>query len=124
MKFKIPVEIFGCDFGIPFTGGSMKKLILFVLFFCSLIFLNCREDIVVYEAKAGTGDVYITSYPDGADIYLNGDRLGKTTPDSLIDLQAGVYSVRLKLLGYEEETVYVNLQSGQKRFINVTLGSD
>ncbi|MBI1939399.1 MAG: PEGA domain-containing protein [Ignavibacteriales bacterium] len=99
----------------------MKKLILVVSFFC---FLSCREDIVEYESKAGTGDVYVTSNPDGADIYLNGDRLGKTTPDSLIDLQAGIYSVRLKLLGYGEETIYVNLQSGQKRFINVTLGSD
>lgn len=101
----------------------MKKFILLVLFFGSLIFLSCREDIVEFETKAGTGDVYITSNPDGAEIYLNGNRLSKTTPDSLIDLQAGVYSVRLKLLGYGEETIYVNLQSGQKRFINITFSS-
>jgi hypothetical protein len=82
-------------------------------------FLSCRENIIEYKDDITTGTIYLSSLPGGADIYFENNKTGKTTPDSLTSVLPGSYTIRLRLSGYAEESVLVNIGSGQKRFINV-----
>ena len=43
-------------------------------------------------------------------------------PISLTSVLPGSYTIKLRLTGYHEESVNVNLQSGQRRFVNVSFG--
>lgn len=93
------------------------KPLVFVL---SLICLTgCREDIVEFSENLNTGKLYINSVPRGAEIFLDNNRVGKTTPDSLLFMQPGHYSVKLRLTGYAEINQNVTIVAGQKRFLNV-----
>lgn len=98
----------------------MKKLLLLFVLFAG--FISCREDIVEFNDEAKTGDIYLSSLPSGADIYFENSKTGKTTPDSLISVLPGKYTIKMRLAGYPEESVNVQVQSGQKRFVNVTFG--
>ncbi len=94
----------------------VKSLILVL----SLIYLTgCREDIVDSSENLNTGKLYINSVPRGAEIFLDNNRVGKITPDSLLFMMPGNYSVKLRLTGYAEINQNVTIVAGQKRFVNV-----
>ena len=95
----------------------MKKITLLLMIVVAV--LSCRENVVQFEDEISTGKIIVSSIPDGADIYFENNKTGKTTPDSLISVLPGTYTIKLKLTGYGEESVIVNLHSGQKRFITV-----
>ncbi len=95
------------------------KLKFYVIFCCVVLLSACRESIVEFPQTTQAGDVYIDSSPAGADIYWENSKTGKVTPDSLIDVQPGSYTVKLKLLGYEDQIVPVLVTPGQKKYINV-----
>jgi hypothetical protein len=95
-----------------------------ILLFCILLFaVSCREDVVDFQVSASNSDIYITSNPSGADIYLNAEKTGKQTPDSLTNLSPGLYPVKLKLVGYTEVRFNVYLSKGEKRYINYSFPS-
>ncbi len=96
----------------------MRAIKYFSLIFCLLIISNCREGIVEFDNTVKTGDLFITSNPNGADIFFNFTKTGKTTPDSLVRIQPGNYSVTVRLLGYGEETVNVDVVAGQTKHVN------
>ena len=96
----------------------MRKLFLAAILL--LLVLSCRDGIVNYPEESKTGTLLINSSPRGAEIYFESNYTGKVTPDSLIYLQPGSYSVRLHLVGYPDKSFYVNVVSGQKRYINTT----
>jgi hypothetical protein len=89
-------------------------MLLFVI-----LVLGCREEIIDFTEHPETGKLYINSTPKGAEIFLNDNRLWKNTPDSLLDIKAGVYSVKLRLIGYPEARVLINVQAGKKNFVDV-----
>lgn len=94
----------------------MKKYLFFLTLF--FVFTSCREDIVEFQVTADESKIYISSNPAGADIYINSDKTGKQTPDSLTNLSPGLYPVKLKLVGYPEVRFNVYLSKGEKRYIN------
>lgn len=100
----------------------MKSLYVIILFALLLLGFGCRENIVEFTDETKTGKLYIISYPSGAEIFFENNKTGKVTPDSLISLNPGNYTVKLRLTGYADETVAVNVSAGQKRFINVSFG--
>ncbi len=95
----------------------MKKF--FLLLMMLVAFLSCRENIVEFEDEITTGTIYLSSLPGGADIYFENNKTGKTTPDSLTSVLPGSYTIKLRLSGYADESVIVNIHSGEKRFITV-----
>ncbi|PKL83757.1 MAG: hypothetical protein CVV24_03310 [Ignavibacteriae bacterium HGW-Ignavibacteriae-3] len=97
----------------------MKRILLVILLIITL--LSCRENIIEFQEEVKTGRIYLSSFPSGAEIYFENSRTGKVTPDSLTSLLPGSYSIKLRLPGYAEESVNVNVQSGVRRFINVSL---
>lgn len=94
----------------------MKNLFSLLLLVLSI---SCREEILDFAEHPETGKLYINSTPKGAEIFLDENRLWKNTPDSLIDVKAGLYNVKLRLTGYPEERVSVNVLPGKKNFVNV-----
>lgn len=95
-----------------------SKTLLFIVF---LLLVSCRENIVDFQTRAETGSVFLASVPRGADIYMDQSWTGKSTPDSLVGLQPGYYALKLKLLGYKDTTIFVNISRGKKATYSVTL---
>lgn len=108
---------------VKILGGEMK-LFLVLIVFSILLIVGCREDIIQFTETEKTGTLFVTSDPEGAEIFLNNLRIYKTTPDSLINLEPGNYNLRLRLNGYPEENVSVNVISGQTNFVSVSFRSD
>jgi hypothetical protein len=97
----------------------MKIQFFGILILFLLLTVSCREDIVEFSELKFTGNLYIDSSPRGAEIFLNNDRIGKSTPDSLVNIQPGTYSLKLRLIGYEDSTVIVNILPHEKSYINI-----
>lgn len=70
--------------------------------------------------EESTGNIEITSEPNGADVYFDGEYMGRT-PTSLQQIDAGSHSLRLTTSdgGYWEETVELN--GGQNLNINAKM---
>ena len=103
------------------SGGIKFYIISFLL----LLQTSCREGIVEFQQPSQTqtavqtANIYISSFPSGADIYWEDNSTNKVTPDSLIGIQPGSYTVKLKLLGYADQSVPVVVTPGQKKYISV-----
>ncbi len=67
-----------------------------------------------------TGVIVVTTNPDGAAIYLNGDFQG-FAPMTLQDLAPRQYTVMAKLDGYSPVSQYVSVYSGQTSYFNTVL---
>ncbi len=104
------------------ASGGIK---LYIISFLLLLLTSCREGIVEFQQSSQTqtavqtANIYISSFPSGADIYWENNSTNKVTPDSLIGIQPGSYTVKLKLLGYADQSVPVVVTPGQKKYINV-----
>ena len=103
----------------------MKKLIfLFIISFAVLLITSCNttDDPVTPKAK---GNLFLTSNPAGAEIWLGGTNTSQTTPDTIKNLDEGVYTVTLKLIDYIDTTFSVSVSSGQTSVVtNITLVSN
>ncbi|MCH8032752.1 MAG: PEGA domain-containing protein [Bacteroidetes bacterium] len=103
----------------------MKKLILlFIIPLAGMIIISCdtSEDPVTPKPK---GNIFVTSNPAGAQIWLDGDNTFQTTPDTIKNLDEGVYNVTLKLTDYNDTTFSVSVTSGQTSDLtNVVLVSN
>ncbi|MBK7106811.1 MAG: PEGA domain-containing protein [Ignavibacteriae bacterium] len=69
---------------------------------------NVTEDIYLFESNP-KGKIILNSNPSGAQIFVNGKNTGNTTPDTLINLQRGTYSVSLKLDLYDDFNLIIPL---------------
>jgi len=91
----------------------MKKLI-FLLFVAitTLVIVSCdsSDDPVT---PTPTGNLYVTSTPSGAQIWVGGTNTGKVTPDTVKSLDEGVYSVTLKLTDYNDTTFSISVTENQ-----------
>lgn len=54
------------------------------------------EGFVPYGYEDGIGGVYVTSHPDGADIYLDGRNTGLTTPEVIMGLKEGRHTIKVR----------------------------
>jgi hypothetical protein len=100
----------------------MKRI--FTLLPLVLLLFSCRENIVENVQPGGNSNLYISTDPIGADIYLDGTRTYKMTPDSLARLTPGLHNIRLKLLGYGEANFDIYLSKGEKRYISHSFNND
>mgnify|MGYP000986082125 CR=1 FL=1 len=70
------------------------------------------------QRRAGT--VSFTSSPSGADVYVNGNYVG-TTPTGQVRFEAGSYTARFDLAGYQSTSVSFDARSGENRSVNAQL---
>ncbi len=91
----------------------MKKLILLLIIpFAALVISSCDStDDTVTPTEPGS--IFVTSNPAGAQIWLDGVNTSQVTPDTIKNLDEGVYNVTLKLTDYNDATFSVNVTAGQ-----------
>ncbi len=103
----------------------MKKLILLLIIpFAGMLITSCdtTDDPVTPAAK---GNLFLTSNPAGAEIWLGGTNTSQTTPDTIKNLDEGVYTVTLKLTDYNDTTFSISVTSGQTSVVtNIALVSN
>jgi hypothetical protein len=100
----------------------MKKLFFLLLIpFSVLLITSCSsEDEPITPAEPGS--LYITSNPAGAQIWIDGDSTGFTTPDTVTNLDEGLYSVTLRLQDYKDTTISISVVAGEMSILGpVTL---
>jgi hypothetical protein len=80
----------------------MKNSITFLFLLVSIFIYNCSEDPTDSPSDQNpAGKLILKSNPSGARIFLMGTDTGKNTPDSILNLQAGIYDVFLYLQYYD-----------------------
>ena len=103
----------------------MKKLILFLLIpFTALMITSCdtSNDPIT---PAPEGNVFVSSNPAGAQIWIDGTNTLKTTADTVKNVDEGVHSITLKLEDYRDTTFSISVTGGQTSIVsNVTLVSN
>jgi hypothetical protein len=80
---------------------------------------NLRIDASLIAIRR-TGTASFTSSPGGADVYIDNQFQG-TTPLRNLVLDAGSYTARFTLGGYQDETVRFQVDSGSNRTVNANL---
>ncbi len=71
---------------------------------------------------ATTGFVSITSSPEGASIYLDGEYKSQT-PGTLIGISPGSHTIRLEKSGYDDYTETAHVSAGAETIISATLSA-
>lgn len=80
-----------------------------------------RDSTLSIELIPHPGSVLVRSNPSGADIFLDGARMGPVTPWSLSRLPAGSHTVRLNLVGYGSASRVVEVEPGRDIEVNLEL---
>ena len=85
----------------------MKKAIAIatICFLCVLMF-NCAAIL-----SGGRGKVKATSNPDGAEVFVNGEKMGQT-PVTLRLKTKGEYTIEIKKDGYKPQTFKITNKVG------------
>jgi hypothetical protein len=91
----------------------MKKLFFLLLIpFAVLLITSCSSEDEPL-APAEPGSLYITSNPAGAQIWIDGDSTRYTTPDTVTNLDEGMYNVTLRLQDYKDTTFAISVTAEQ-----------
>jgi hypothetical protein len=100
----------------------MKKPILFLLIpFTALMITSCdtSDDPITPTQE---GNVFVSSNPAGAEIWIDGTNTLKTTADTVKNIDEGVHSITLKLEDFRDTTFSISVTGGQTSIVsNVTL---
>jgi len=103
----------------------MKKLILFLIIpVAFLMFTSCdtSDDPITPDQE---GNIFVSSNPAGAQIWLDGSNTFKTTADTIKNINEGVHSITLKLQDYRDTTFSISVIAEQTSVVsNVTLISN
>ena len=102
----------------------MKKSILLLLIpFAILLVISCSDDDPI--TPAAEGNLYLTSIPAGAEIWIDGVNTSQTTPDTVINIEEGVRNVTLKRDEYKDTTFSVSITADETGVVGpIVLTSD
>ncbi|HIJ05848.1 MAG: Uncharacterized protein XE11_0008 [Methanomicrobiales archaeon 53_19] len=81
------------------------------------------SEIIINSEAEPTGSIQIDSDPIGASVYLDDQDMGRYTPCTLTDIETGMYTVSVRLEGYEipdEEWVTVTHKGVEFVHFNLT----
>ena len=88
----------------------------------AVLLLKKKKDTNKPNVPTGPkGNINVESTPDGANIYLDGNDTGRTTPMTIRGVAPGNYTIKLVLIGYEDYEQSVEVQEGQIAQIRATL---
>ncbi len=81
---------------------------------------TCNDGICASTSSAGKGNLYITSNPSKADVFIKGI-LKAVTPEVLMDLDPGTYEIKLTKQNYEDFSTTINIEKGKMANLRATL---
>lgn len=96
---------------------NIPKKILFSFIVTTLILVTCVENHVL----PSFGSIFITSDPIGAEIFLDGENTGKVTPDSLIELLSGSYTIQIKKQDFFDSTFVADVNENSNYNFNIIM---
>ncbi|MDZ7625956.1 MAG: PEGA domain-containing protein [Ignavibacteriaceae bacterium] len=86
----------------------MKKIFYLLLIpFAVLIVNSCSEDPV--SPVLPEGNLYISSIPSGAQIWIDGVNTTETTNDTVFDIDEGIHNITLKRNEYKDTSFSVSI---------------
>ncbi len=92
----------------------MKKLILLLIIpVFGLLITSCDSSDDPTSPVITEGNIFITSNPAGAEIWIDGVNTSQTTPDTILDVNEGVRNITLKLTDYNDTTFALSVTAGQ-----------
>ncbi|MFH1197519.1 MAG: PEGA domain-containing protein [bacterium] len=101
----------------------MTNKIVFTIFIaCITLFAySCEKELSVApeESKPDDGFIFISSYPEKAEIFLNGRRTGSFTPDSITWLKDGTQTITLKKSLYRDTSFQVTTAKGTRNVVDI-----
>jgi hypothetical protein len=93
----------------------MRKYIFLPLaLILGILIASCSDNSTNPPAVTEQGSFYLTSTPDSAQIWLNGQNTNKVTPDSVTSLEPNDYTVTLKYNGYRDTSFTVTVVANQQ----------
>lgn len=100
----------------------MKKLLYLTIFLITpLILVSCDSDDDPIT-PAQPGNIFVSSIPSGAQIWVDGVNSTLVTPDTVKNLNPAVYEITLKLADYSDTTFSVSVSANQTSIVtNVQL---
>jgi hypothetical protein len=103
----------------------MKHLIFLLILLVAILLISCNSATETDNTPPQKGNIFLTSNPAGAQIWMGGVNTFKVTPDTIKDLDEGAHNVTLKLQEYRDTVFAVNVIGGQTSTgISVLLVSD
>jgi hypothetical protein len=103
----------------------MKKLILFLIIPATILMFTSCDTSNDPVTPAQEGNIFVSSNPAGAQIWLDGTNTLKTTADTIKNVNEGVHSVTLKLQDYRDTTFSISVTAEQTSIVsNVALVSN
>jgi hypothetical protein len=96
----------------------MKKLILLLIIPFVVLITSCDDDTVT---PIPTGNIYLTSIPAGAEIWIDGSNTFSTTPDTINNVSEGARNVTLKLQDYNDTTFSVTVTENQTKVVSIVV---
>jgi PEGA domain len=92
----------------------MKKIILLLVIpILGIIITSCNSEDNPTTPVETKGNIYITSNPSGAQIWIDGINTLQTTPDTVTDVTEGTRNITLKLTDYNDTTFVLSVTAGQ-----------
>ena len=103
---------------------TKKYIFLPLLLLFGLLLITCNSKNNNPLIPNSVGSIFVSSTPDSAQIWLDSTNTGKITPDTLTNLNVGSHTVVLKLTGYFNDSVAVDVKEGSLATLNRTLLSN
>lgn len=100
-----------------FLMKKLKKYFHLLTLPALMLLLSCEQKVYTGETiqpAESNGKIVLRTDLPGAEIYLNGKNMGIKTPDSLVWLQPGSYSITLKLKLFKDVKLNGTLVLGDK----------
>ena len=102
----------------------MKLLTFLSIVIILLTLLSCSEESPNSPAnQTNTGKLVIISLPSGARIFLQGTDTGKNTPDTIKNLEPGIYNGYLSLEYYQITNFTTSISANLTTTENITLNA-
>lgn len=98
----------------------MKNLFLMALVtIAALLVVSCDSTTDPITTNPDPkGNLFVSSVPAGAQIWINGSNTNKVTPDTVKDLTPAVYSVTLKLQDYSDSTFTISVSENLTQVVS------
>lgn len=107
-------------------NSNIIYLIIVVMVILMFVFGERKEEITVEdivaeaEESVGSGLLGIKTFPDDAEIFIDGVPSGKS-PITIYNVDAGPHNVVIKKEGYEDFTSEAIIEAGRKAFLEANL---
>ncbi len=95
-------------------------LAAFSILFASLVITGCEEAPPVLPGLKKSS-IYISTAPEGAEIYFNGQKTGLKSPATIENIDPGFYKIEIKLTTYLDSVIYTLISRNQDDTLDLKL---